>query len=818
MTNKPELLSPVGDQNSLYAAVQNGCDAIYLGGQAFNARNRAQNFDLVELKSAFDYAHIRGVKVYVTVNTLHKNKEIKDVLQFVGEIYQAGADGVIVQDLGTARLIRAYFPDLELHASTQLTIHNLAGAKYLEELGFSRVVLARELSLSEIKEIINNTNLKVETFIHGALCICYSGQCLMSSLIGGRSGNRGRCAQPCRLPYSLVDLKTEEVINEELAQQHLLSPKDINTLEILPELITAGIASFKIEGRMKRPEYAALTTRVYRKYIDKYFQEDSYQVKAEDQESLAQIFNRGEFIPGYYKGQEDLALISHQRPNNWGVKVGKVISYNSATNHCQIKLDKTVKPGDGIEIWTDKGQNYSKVVSKNSAGDLLEVEVRGTVRSGNPVYRTAQESLLDELAKSFVQPDTIKKIETYGHLTAKIGEKMNFILWDKDGFQVSSTVDFIPEEAKNQPLTTADFREQLTKLGNTSYQLTNLELDIADNLFIPISKLNEVRRKAVNKLNDKRAQQFITSPRTNKLQNKIFNLESNHQKSEKQVTVYLQQEDYIEDLLKLEVDRIYCDSQIKITRLKNVTKQAQETEIFIRLPRIAKEQELEKIKQKITRLEKTEIDGFLVPQLGVAKLVKDSTKKLVADFPLNIFNSYSTKLWAKEDYQGVVLSPELTRKEISELTKYNQIEKEIIVYGHLPMMISEYCPVGFVTGDLGPKESKKCNVDCLAKGYGLLDRKNMIAPIKTEPQSCRSIIYNSQPLYLMKYLEEIKETNCHSYRLDFTVESREEVLEITKAYQSRIQGRKLGPDKIKKLNQKMQQKGYTTGHFYRGVK
>ncbi|GAB6098368.1 U32 family peptidase [Halanaerocella petrolearia] len=823
MNDKPELLSPVGDQDSLYAAVQNGADAVYLGGETFNARNRADNFSLQELKSAIDYAHIRGVRVYVTVNTLYKNNEIRDVLQFIEEIYHHRVDGVIVQDLGAAKLINESFPDLELHASTQLTVHNLAGAKYLESLGFSRVVLARELSLSEIKEIIIGTDLEVETFIHGALCVCYSGQCLMSSLIGGRSGNRGRCAQPCRLPYSLVDLETEEVINQTLAQQHLLSPKDINTLEILPELIETGISSLKIEGRMKRPEYAALTTRVYRDYLDEYFlDQDNYQVSNQDQEKLSQLFNRGEFIPGYYKGKEDLDLISYQRPKNWGLKVGEVLDYNPQTEECKIKLDKELNEGDKIEIWREEERNISFVVSNiNRLNDKqVVIRVKRSVLKGDPIYRITDQELLDNLAQSFHQPDTIKKIVINGQLTARLGSKMEFKLRDKDGFYVSSTVDFIPEEARNQPLTEEDFREQLSKLGNTPYQLEGLDLEIDSNLFIPISKLNELRRNAVDKLNQIRKEQFLTTSRSNDLTEESFQLQTAKGTEDNELTVYLQQTDYITDIAPLEVDRIYLDSKkVNIDKLDGIISQTDKynTELFIRLPRIAREEEMKQIKVEIEKLEQTEIDGYLVPQLGVVELVKDTNKELIADFSLNTFNNYTTKLWQKEGYKGVVLSPELTLKEVKKLARYNEIEKEVIVYGHLPMMISEYCPVGYVTGggEVGPRG---CETNCRDNKYGLLDRKDMIAPIKTDPNSCRSIIYNSQPLYLIKHLNKITKTNCQNYRLDFTIESKEEVITIIKAYQSKIEKSNLNSNILSNLNQKMQKEGYTTGHFFRGVK
>jgi putative protease len=812
--NQIELLSPVGNWNSLYAAVQNGCDAVYLGGKSFNARKSADNFTLDELKDVFAYAHIRGVEVYVTVNTLYKDSEVKGVLEFIENIYQYGVDGVILQDLGTAKLVKGNFPNLELHASTQMTIHNVEGAKYLEELGFSRAVMARELSIAEVKEIAKNTNLEIEAFVHGALCISYSGQCLMSSLIGGRSGNRGRCAQPCRLPYSLVDLENGEVVKKEHEKKYLLSPKDINTLEIIPELIEAGITSFKIEGRMKRPEYTALVTEKYRKYIDGYFEKKAYQVLTKDQEEIEQIFNRGGFIPGYYLGKDNLDLISHQRPKNWGVKVGEVLAYNQQTKECKIKLSKNLSEGDGIEVWVDGGKNTGMVLSdyQQISKDIISVEIRGKIKEGNPVYRTSQKELLERLQESYVLPDTIKKVEIFGQVSAKLGRPMEISLWDSAGHYVSAQSDFIPEEAQKRAISDDDFEEQLSKLGNTPYELESLELDIDDNLFIPISKINELRRDGVEKLDYQRSQQFIETPRNDRIKDETLSLESSKLGDKKDLAVYLKSLDYIEEVLELGVDRVYCDSRgLQIEKIIDKFKGYQ-SQLFVKLPQISRSAEMKRVKKEIEELEQSEVSGYLVPQLGVAELLTDSEKLLIADYPLNTFNSYTVKHWQEEGYQSLVLSPELNLQEIKEIAKYNNIDKELIVYGHLPMMITEYCPIGSVKNDFS--FDKKCQGECSNRSYGLLDRKGMVAPIEADRSSCTTIIYNSQPLYLIDYLAEISLAGCQSYRLDFILEEKDEVLEIIKAYQAKLQGEDVD---LSELSFRFKKKGYTTGHFYRGV-
>ncbi|WP_018248448.1 DUF3656 domain-containing U32 family peptidase [Orenia marismortui] len=817
-----ELLSPVGNWDSLYAAVQNGCDAVYLGGKSFNARENADNFSLEELKEVFDYAHIRGVKVYLTVNTLYKDSEVADVLEFIEKIYHYGVDAVILQDLGVARLVSLNFPDLELHASTQLTIHNLEGARYLEELGFSRVVVARELSIPEIKEIAEGSNLEVESFVHGALCISYSGQCLMSSLIGGRSGNRGRCAQPCRLPYTLVDLENEGVVSEEFTKKHLLSPKDINTLEIIPELIDAGISSFKIEGRMKRAEYTALITEKYRKYLDQSLavQETKYQVKEEDQEEVKQIFNRGGFIPGYYLGKNNLDLISYQRPKNWGIKVAQVIDYDYQTKECKVKLSKEVKAGDGIEIWTKSGRNPGLILSKYDqiTDDIIRFKISGRISSGDLVYRTSHQELLARLQESFQLKDTIKNLEIYGRFSAKLGESMKLKLWDQAGHYVESSSDFLPEEAKKRAIGAEDFQEQLEKLGNTPYQLGSLELDIDNNLFVPISKINELRRDAVEKLNQIRSKQFISTPRKNKLKIDRFKLKRGRRSTKKELSIYLKGSKEIEEILKQDIDRLYYDIRdVDLSNLDSLVKIVKEykTELFIRLPQIARLEEIKELKKKLELLEKSKIDGYLVPQLGIAEMLKNTSKDLIADYPLNNFNSYTVKHWSDMKYKNVILSPELNLKEIKNIANYNNINKEVIIYGHLPMMITEYCAIASV--HKGFDSDKDCNHECLTANYGLLDRKGMVAPIEADANTCRTIIYNSQPLYLVDHFDEIMNSGCQSYRLDFVLEDQEEIIEVIKAYKAKLNDPQVNSQFIKELSLKFKRKGYTTGHFYRGV-
>lgn len=370
--NDVELLSPVGEWNSLVAAVQNGANAVYFGADEFNARMNSKNFNRDELKRAIKYAKLRNVKTNLTLNILIKNNEFAKAMDLVKYAYECGIDAIIVQDIGLAKEIIKTYPDLDVHSSTQMTIYNLAGVQEIQKLGIKRCVLARELSIQEIKYICNNTPLEIEVFIHGALCICYSGQCLMSSIIGGRSGNRGKCAGTCRLPYALLK-------NGEIADKgYLLSSKDVCTLDILPQLISAGVKSFKIEGRMKSPEYVGIVTSIYRKYIDLANSNKTYIVEPEDREKLMQIFNRGGFSTGYLKGKLGKEMMYKYRPNHMGIYTGKVEQYNSNKGYVKIKLEKELNIGDSISI-----KNGSCKISELMIGNtnIKKANIRTTSNS-----------------------------------------------------------------------------------------------------------------------------------------------------------------------------------------------------------------------------------------------------------------------------------------------------------------------------------------------------------------------------------------------------------------------------------------------------
>ncbi|MBQ1919938.1 MAG: U32 family peptidase, partial [Selenomonas sp.] len=368
-----ELLAPAGSREALIAAVESGANAVYLAGSQFGARAYANNFDEDGLREAIHFAHLRDVLINVTVNTIVDDTEIPALKDYLRFLRDAGADALLVQDLGVARIAREIIPDMPLHASTQMTVHSLEGVLALQEMGFTRVVLSRELSLKEIKYICANSDVEIEVFMHGALCVCYSGQCLMSSMIGGRSGNRGRCAQPCRLPYTLVDEQGQDVLGDK-AGSYLLSPRDINTIDVIPDLIGAGVASLKIEGRMKRPEYVATVVSTYRAAIDMYLAGQDYRVDQSARDNLAQIFNR-DFTTAYLVNRPGKNMMSDRRPNNRGLLIGRVTAYDWDKRLVTVKLSGRLALGDQVDFWVKVGGRVTATLSdmSNVKGQKLTV-------------------------------------------------------------------------------------------------------------------------------------------------------------------------------------------------------------------------------------------------------------------------------------------------------------------------------------------------------------------------------------------------------------------------------------------------------------
>ena len=502
-----ELLSPVGDFECLQAAVQNGADSVYLGGSNFNARASASNFDNEGLKKAIQYAKLRNVKINFALNTLIKDDEFDNAVNLAKYVYSLGSDAIIVQDLGLAKYIINNLPGMDVHASTQMTIHNLQGVLALEKLGFKRVVLSRELSLSEIEYICNNSNVEIEVFAHGALCISYSGQCLLSSTIGARSGNRGRCAQPCRLPYELIDDN-----NNTLDKGYILSPRDLCSIKYIPDLIKAGVTSFKIEGRMKTPEYVAVVTSIYRKYIDLALSEENYVVDENDIKKLMQVFNRGGFSSGNLSDEENLDYVYKEKSNNMGLYIGNVSSFNKNKGLITFKTKETLSIGDSISLEKEAHKYTVSELMKNkqnidraTINDIITIgRMKGNISLGDKIYKLSSKSLSKSISEFYKLEN--KKIPLSAIITIKKGEPVTLEVNSLDdgiysSMSITKYIDVTPIDAISNPISKDRIIEQLSKTKDTQFEFTKIQVILDDNTYLPkISAINQLRRDCLEEL------------------------------------------------------------------------------------------------------------------------------------------------------------------------------------------------------------------------------------------------------------------------------------------------------------------------------
>ena len=798
-----ELLAPVGSFEALKAAVQNGANAVYLGGKDFGARASANNFDRDELKEAVKYAHIRGVQVFVTTNTLRKENEIEDFLEYAKFLYDIDVDAIILQDIGMARLIKRELPDFELHASTQMVAHSLEDVKYLESVGFDRVVLAREVTVEEIKYICDNCKADIEVFVHGALCVCYSGQCLMSSMIGNRSGNRGRCAQPCRQRYELIDVYTGEVVNSN--GDYLLSPRDLNAIEEIDKVIDAGVHSLKIEGRMKRPEYVATVIDGYRKTIDEYLATNKLNVSDETINDLYTIFNR-KFTKGLLLGDVGKDMMNSQLPNNQGLYVGTVVDYNKKAKRLKIKLANTLKKGDGINLG---GGTIGRIIKNGNIetigykGETIELDFVGEARKGQIVFKTSDSELMDRVQATFTQDKEFVKNIIDAKITIKLGQKPILTLKDRHSNEATIEGDKIVEEAMKVALSKEKVETQLRKLGNTPYELDLLEIELDDNVSLPISLLNQMRRDCIELLDKERV-----SIKNRKYKNKIVKYKPVLYNRNKQqgISVKVKNLEQLESALECGVDRIYYEDTNTIDKAMSLAMKYNKKVIYS-APRIIRNKEY----NHLAKANNAGVESVQVGNYGSIDYFKD--KKLNIDYYLNAFNSETINYYKEIGADTLCISQELNINEIKETIKYTDINIESVVYGYTPLMITEYCPMGVIVRDC--KKDKRV-AKCKESIYALRNSKGDEFRV-SQDIFCRSTIYNSNVTCMLDNLYELHEIGINVLRLDFTLEDKGTVKEVIEAYQEVLSNDyKLGT-KATKLYNKLDEKGTTAGHYYKGV-
>lgn len=770
MKKKIELLSPVGDFECLKAAVQNGANSVYFGGNLFNARASASNFDYDELEQAINYCALRNVKTHLTLNTLIKDSEFEDAVLLAKKAYELGINALIVQDVGLAQFLMKLFPDLPIHASTQMTIHNLEGVQELEKLGYSRAVLSRELSIQEIEYICSNSNIEIETFIHGALCISYSGQCFFSSMVGGRSGNRGRCAQPCRLPYELIEKKVpssnlknnqtkvfgnisdntplnSKTYEKVIDKGYLISPRDLCALDFIPSLIDAGVKCFKIEGRLKSPEYVATVTRIYRKYIDMYESGEAYKVDSKDVTELKQIFNRGGFSSGHLSTKPNASLIFKEKPNNMGLYIGNVAGYNKIKGHVKILLNEKLAIGDSINFEKENTKytiselmlNNSNVTNASVGNKVVVGRMKGNIHIGDKIYKLSSKTQMDNAHKSYMGENI--KLPLKCNITIHKGEPivmeailfgLNDKLYRNISVKIQSTL--IPEEAKSSPITKERIISQLKKTTDTPFDFKEINVSLGKNVFIPsIKSFNEIRRMALLKLENmivtknKRVASFN--------ENNLASIYAKYQKSFLKTNFNANYTDYknnIENILSPNASKSKLDnSKIAIylniihpefdyTKLskKYITSvyiplryfmrkeytSALETitsnfKTYIYMPAIVKSNYKNILKHGLEDfIEKYHISGFVISSLGDLILLEKYKKKyeFLGNFSLNSFNSNTINIFKSLGISKITLSPELNLHDIENIANIENghIDLEIIAYGNMPIMKMNYCLLG----------------------------------------------------------------------------------------------------------------------------
>lgn len=804
MKDRVEILAPAGSMECLKAAIAAGADAVYTGGALFGARAYAHNLTEEELLEAIDYVHLHGRRLYLTVNTLIKDREMeKQMYDYLLPYYRQGLDAVIVQDIGLFRFIRKHFPDLPIHASTQMTLTGVDGAKFLEKEGAQRIVTSRELSMAEVKKIADETELEIESFVHGALCYCYSGQCLFSSFIGGRSGNRGQCAQPCRLLYQTPEAKRP---------QYLLSLKDICTLELIPEMIESGIYSFKIEGRMKKPEYAAAVAFQYRKYADlylKYYEEcpagedpaayamKKYRVCEEDRQMLLDLYNRGGFHTGYYHTQNGREMVSLNRPNHAGVPAVKVLAKKGRTVTAKAMTD--LSPQDIIELpmrrGREKADNYTcKDAVRKGMNVQIPVFADTPFKRDEIWMRTRNSALIERLHEEFVNGKIKERIcgtfrlypQEAATLTVKCRDAEITVTGEK------------AQEALSQPMSRERIEKQLRKTGNTEFEFSFLKAEIGEKVFLPMQSLNELRREALETLEKVICEKYrrsgeVKEPEENKtelsMEEEVISGWTASVRTAEQLEVILEEE---------AIGRIYVDCTMfpriweKDSYVEWITKvHAAGKEIYLVMPYIFRERTRKQYEAAYNRIFGAGWDGILIANYESFAFLKEHgyTGRIMTDYNLYEFNQESRKFWKEKGVFEFTAPVELTERELQDLRVK---DGEVIVYGYLPMMISAGC-------------IQKTTRGCLKKSgqTTITDRYRNPFVVKNECDYCYNILYNYVPLYLGDRMEEVYQIGPGRIRLMFTTERQQEVRQILSAY---FEGKEL-PEGT-----------YTRGHWKRGIK
>lgn len=745
---KVELLAPAGSFEALQAAVQNGCDAVYLGGSMFGARAFAHNFDEEEIKQAIAYAHLYDVRVFVTMNTLIREDELEKCVRYAQFLYEHDADALIVQDLGLFSVLKEMFPDMELHASTQMHIHNSSGIELLKQAGAARVVLARETPIEDIAKY-SKLGVALEVFVQGALCVSYSGQCLMSSITLNRSGNRGECAQNCRMQYDLE--KTIDGTRKKIPAKgkYILSPKDLNTLAYIPQLIEAGISSFKIEGRMKRPAYVACMVSLYRKAIDAYVAGTTFHIDMAMQEEMEKVFHRG-FSAGHVFHKKGSRLMNAIRPNHVGVEVGTVL--NIRKGKILVKLSKALHQGDGIRILQDQEDTgfslnrlykQGMLVNHGDAGDIIELDKTMQVEIGNKIVKTSDVMQLKTLQ------------DTYQGYKRRILLKAQFCMeeakpaWlevmDEQGHCLRSYSTQRVEVAKNIPLSKQRIDVQLKKSKDTPFDFYHITYQIQDGTTLSIKAINHLRREVLAKLEEVRKMRH-----PNRTAKTVCPNVSVHQHVLPRICVIVHTMDQYKACVQAGIRMIFVEGSTLYQQLQK------EEHVYLSQPRVMKA-------TYGNTLECIQEPGGLL-----------ADRKVFCDASLHLTNSYTAAFLYNHHAIATTFSLEYSLQECIHIAnafrnRYKEHGNFVYhVYGREELMLSEYCPINAIEMD---NDKKNCHL-CRGKAtYALVDKKKHRYPIMGD-EHCRMHLLNERPRNRIKEIPSALAQDIQHFLCVFTIEDQ----------------------------------------------
>lgn len=806
-----ELLAPAGTMENFMAALESGADAIYLGGKVFNARAHAANFGIDELREAVRLAHILDVSVYVTVNILIGDTELKDLEQYIKDLDSIGVDAIIVQDLAVAEIAKRVAPNIHLHGSTQMTAATLDAVRFYESLGFTRVVLARELSLKEIQHICKHCKAEIEVFVHGALCVCYSGQCLMSSFIGGRSGNRGACAQPCRLPYELLDSKGESVLPKHEA--YLLSPKDLNYSEHMNELVAAGVTSFKVEGRMKKVSYVRQVIGTYREILDE------ASIHENQRKALASGFNRG-FSTAYLEDTVGRQMMTVVAPNHQGKPIGE--SYTKK-GEVYLSLTEPIEQGSLVKILQSNGS-----VTYYTVDDEWTC-VSDTLYKGRPAEGLAVGQLYlastPKNTKSRGLQEFTRKYDMSVYLSVGSDGETNYTeltaILDS-GLSVTVTNEYVPAIANKVPTSLEKVTEQLGRLGNTLFRLSYV--DIPDGPYMwPASVLNALRRDAVIALETALITHHVESWQALQVTGDVdYDFKAQHELSYDTCPMISARVDEIEGVkaaisggaqkIVFGGDRL-SRTPYALSVYDEVARLCAQSDVICTFatPRVVKDDEVEAYKHTLEAIVQAHPDSISihVPQALLWLRELGYTGAIEADTGLNIFNTPTLHFWEQLHISCVNPSQELTLKQITELAKHSHVPIETMIHGYTEMMISEYCAIASFVGT-GSKVN--CPMPCVKESYSLKDRKGEIFPIRTDPY-CRMHIMNSHEMDMRAYVPMLLQKGISILRVDGRHMKPSYVKDIVSQYVGIATGTMEAPPK--KIDS--QGESITRGHYFRGI-